>query len=492
MSEEQSKNLSPVSFLSSVFKYSIATWVNAVLYAVALVGVNLFLDKSVYGPYNLMIIASTTLMSAVALGLDHSYIRFYHEPPKGIKDSKQLASVCLTISVASLLILSLVMTVGFRRQLSDLFFESSEIVLLISMCVNTLLMLVVRFFNITYRMQNNVLMFTVVIILLQFFTRVFFLFGILVSPDLKTLVLFNLLGFGIAVLLLFLAQRKVMLPNKPVKISRESAKPLVRYGLGIAPSSILLMGNQLLSNFYVNVQLGKGPLGIFTYASTLSNVLVIIQGGFASYWSAFMFKHYKEEQKRIIRMHDYLMFVMMAMMCLILLVSPVVFLVLSNYAECRPIFGPMLFAPLLLIVGETTLYGIEIAKKTIFNTIGTALSFLTNVVLSIWLIPNYGLIGAVAALVASSVVMFLFRTIVAQRFYRTIGSYLKTAVSLLLVAGLSTASYLLDGQYLLVSFLSLGLLLLYCLIYRKEFLRLLRLAAEILRSIFKKKQPAKN
>lgn len=474
------------SFLSSVFKFSVSTWVNAVILSVVAVLYTHLLSPSIYGIYDMMITASSTLMSAVALGLDHAYIRFYSEPPKGIRDEKHLAAACMSLSLASWFLISLILIFILPNQIGELFFESRQVMLIAAMCVNTLFMLVTRYFNITYRMQNNVAMFTIQSILLQFFTRAFFLVGAFYRPDLPTIVSFNIAGLGVFAVVFFAIQRRSMLPKR-FEIGKKGYRPLLHYGLGIAPSSVLLYGNQLFSRIFVNAWLGNHLLGIFSSASTLSNMIGVMQGGFATFWSAFMFKSYKTEQRRIRNMHDYIMLAMMAMMCLLILATPVIFLILSgNYVEIRPIFGLMLFSPMLAIVGETTYYGIEIARKTIFNTIGTAISLVTNILLCVLLIPRFQLLGAVLALVGSSFAMFLLRTVIAQKFYRTVNSYGKTTVSLSVMAALSTASYLFDTNRLFLSTLAVMVLLFYIILYLPQYRRLLQLAAELLRSVFKK------
>ena len=489
MSEQ--KETGSLSFISSAFKFSIATWVNALLYAVAVFAINLFVDKAIQGPYELMINAAVTLMSVVTLGLDHSYIRFYNEPPGGAKDFRQVAAAGLAISLLSLFVISAVILLAIPQLIGKAFFEGGrDAFLLISTCFFTLFMVVIRFFNITYRMRGNVLMFSLVSISLQFFTRAFYIFGAVIKPDFYFVSIFGLAGFGIFTLFFFLAQRKAMLPKR-YEVRGSAYAPLLKYGLGLMPSSVLLWGNQLVNKLFIGANLGDSALGVFAFAALVSQALGIVQGGFATFWSAYMFKNYKSEEERIKKTHDYLMFAMMCMMCLLILSSPLIFLLLSNYSQSRPIFGMMLFAPLLMVIAETTVYGIEIAKKTVFNTIASLLGLLVNIALSALLIPAYGLTGAAVSLAVSTAAMFLFRTIVAQRLYRTIRSYQKTAVSLAVMAALSTLSWLLDGRHLLLLGISVVALLFYMAVYRREFLRLTRLTREVLDAVFLKKRTKK-
>lgn len=455
------------SFISSIFKFSISTWVNTLLYVAAVFLVNIFIDKTLFGMFDLMISTATTLMSVVTLGFDHAYLRFYKEPPKGIKDSKQIALLGLIVSVATLTIVSTVIFL-IPDTIGKVFFEGrNETILLVSACLTCLAMVVIRFFNICYRVENNILKFSLVSILLQFFIRVFYIFGSFIKKDLNTIVIFNLIGLLLFVTVFFFLERKTLLPRR-YEIKKEAYAPLFRYSLGIMPSSVLLWGNQLVSKLFVGAILGDSALGLFSFASLISYALGILQGGFATFWSAYMFTNYKTENERIKDVHDILMLLMMVLMCLLIILSPLIFIILSSYSGSREVFGLLLYAPLLMIVAETTVYGIEIAKKTFLNTISSLICVATNILFCSILVPRYSIPGAAISLVASTAAMFLFRTIMSQKYYRSIRSYLKTTVSLLVMGALSFASFFFDSNYLLVFSLSVAALLFYVFSYMNE------------------------
>ena len=464
---KKEKKSSSLSFAGSILGFSLATWINALLYAISVMLVNIYVDKGVFGLFDLMITASTTLMSVVTLGFDHAYLRFFNEPPKGAVDRKQIAALGLIVSITVLAVVSVLIFL-LPDAIGRIFFEGRrEIVLLVSLCITTLCMVVIRFFNITYRMQNNILLFTVVSILLQFFTRVFFIFGVFIHDDFRTIAIFNLCGLCAFVLVFLFLERKQMLPKK-YGIQKEAYAPLFKYSLGIMPSSVLLWGNQLVNKLFIGAYLGEAALGLFSFAALISQALSILQGGFANFWSAYMFSNYEKERERIMKVHDLLVCVMMFLICLLIIVSPLIFIVLSKFSESRRIFSLLLAAPLLMIIAETTVYGIEIAKKTILNSISSLICVVTNILSCILLVPSMKLTGAALSLVISTLAMFTFRTIMAQRLYRTIRSYTKTTLSLLFIAFLITAAYIFDSNYIIILIISLFTLLIYAFIYMKE------------------------
>jgi len=480
-----------MTFVGSVFKFSIATWINAVIYlATLIIASYVFGDSGVYGLYNLFFLGSSTVTSVAMLGLDFAYIRYYKKPPAGIKNSRQLATACMGMSITSLFTISLVICLALPGQISALFFEGDETMsrFIVLLCVNALFLLVTRYFNITYRMQQNARMYTIHTILYQFFSRMFFIVGAIFGPTLDNVIWFNIAGLGAFTLVFFMLQRRTMLPRK-VDFNFKSYKPLFRYGLPLVPAAFIQYINTLFGSIYVNAVMGEQQLGIFSFVSNVSLALAVVQAGFSVFWSAFIFGNFKTEQRKIRRVHDYLMFVMLSMMALLILAQPVIFGIFGEtYRPGARIFGLMMFAPMLLILSESTVYGIEIAKKTVFNSIAIAINVGLNIVLCVLLIPAYGMAGAAAAIAIAGLAMFIFRTIMAQIFYRTIDYPVKTVVSIALMAVLCVIDYLFTENIAVIALCAAGLIVYYLIAYRSEFKRCLSLAREVVASHRKKKQ----
>ena len=57
--------------------------------------------------------------------------------------------------------------------------------------------------------------------------------------------------------------------------------------------------------FIITMQLDSYSLGIYASAGFFVAAFGVIQGGFRTYWSAFMYEHYKDEQKKIRKIHSY-------------------------------------------------------------------------------------------------------------------------------------------------------------------------------------------
>ncbi len=493
MSEPKKDALDPVSLVGSIFKFSIATWLNAVMLLAVLFLVNYVFrdDTGVFGLYNLYYTATIVLMNVALLGLDHAYIRFYNEPPDGIRDSRQLASTCMLLSIVFLFVVTLVCSLIFPGAVSALFFEgdATRRGLVVLICVGAFFQMVVRYFNITYRMQLNVKLYSIQSILLQFFSRVFYLFAAVFSKNIETLILFSLIGLGVFAGAFFLLQRRTMLADK-WQIERGGVRPLLKYGVALAPNTVLYQVNNLFSLGYVNVMLGSGQLGVYSFLSYLSMALGVIQAGFSTFWSAFIFGNYKQEQRKIRRVHDYLTFIMLCLMAVLIMAQPLIFAIFGTFQSGAPILGFMVYAAILLIISETTVYGILIAKKSYYDSIGTAISVSVNILACLWLVPRMGMAGAAIALMISGIAMFVFRTVIAQRLYRSMDSPVRTAAALALMLGLCMISYAFADRALVVSGSAAALLAVYCGMYRAELKRCFGIAGEVLRSLKKGGRPS--
>jgi len=147
----------------------------------------------------------------------------------------------------------------------------------------------------------------------------------------------------------------------------------------------------------------------------------------------------------------------------------IIFIILGgDYRQGIEIFPIMVLNPIFLIISETTVYGISIAKKPIYDTIGIGISVVSNICFCLLLVPSLGLLGACISLSLSSFLMFLFRTIIAQRFYSSMINPKRTAFSLLLAIVLTVLATIFVYNFWVKLLISFVFGVIYLLIYHKE------------------------
>ena len=146
----------------------------------------------------------------------------------------------------------------------------------------------------------------------------------------------------------------------------------------------------------------------------------------------------------------------------------------------------VVLVPVFLIISETTVYGISIAKKPIFDTIGIGLSVVTNIGFCMLLAPSFGLYGVCVALCLSNLIMFVFRTVIAQKLYCSIPNAKRTTVVCVLLFVITWFGTIWAHNFVLKAAAGVAGMAVYLFIYRKQLVSAIGLAKEILGKYLKK------
>lgn len=485
---EEKSSLSPVSLLVSILKYSIATVINFLIYGISLLLVGWLVDPAVWGQVDIFISTSTLFMNICILGLDQSFIRFFNEPPHPL-DKTKLFGACFGLSTIVLVATCVISCVFFPQQVLGIFFtEKMGTIYLAMLFLNAFMAMIGRYLNIMYRMEGSIRLYTIESVAMQFFSKMFFLVAVFINPSFEAMVMWFTVGMCFFAFI-FLWPNRSWVSFAPSVLFSKANKHLMPYGLALAPTAIMLWLNSLFSKVYISKTIGDGPAGVFSMVSLLSNVVAIIQAGFATFWSAFIYANYKTEQEKIKQVHDYLTFLIVEFLCLLLAFEDVIFFFIGPaYRSGMAVFPIMLLVPVFLIIAETTVYGISIAKKPIHDTIGIGLSVVCNIVFCMLLAPKFGLYGVCMALAGANIAMFLYRTVIAQKLYCSIVSYKRTTLVCLIMFVLVFAACILNNNFMAKLGVSVAGMVVYIIIYRKQLMAAITLAKEIIGGFLNKKK----
>ena len=161
-----------------------------------------------------------------------------------------------------------------------------------------------------------------------------------------------------------------------------------------------------------------------------------------------MYGHYREEQPKIKAVHTYiLLFVLFLLGGFILCQHPAYLMIGSGFHESRIFFSLVLLDPLLMLVEQTTNYGMALAKRNQEMTLIYLLAILLNIGLCYVLLPLYGLPGAAAAAALAALFRFILATWRGQRYYRSLEDGWKTAFGIFLLVILGFSNFLFAYQY---------------------------------------------
>ena len=486
MSEEKNSGLNPLDLLVSIFKYSIATWVNFLIYGSSLLLVAWFIPADIWGQLDIFISTSTLIMNICILGLDQSFMRFFNEPP-GPLDKRGLLGSCFGISAICLVVTGVFCCIVCPQQLLGVFFtQSLPNIYVAYLFLNAFMAMVGRYVNLVYRMSGSIKLYTLESVLMQFFTKVFFIFGALFSTEFSNLVLWAVGGMtAFGIFFLFVIRKDITL--KPSVLFTKANRQLLPYGLALMPTAVMLWLNSLFSKVYISKTIGDSQAGVFSMVSTISNVVAIIQAGFATFWSAFIYANYKTEQEKIKQVHDYLTFIIVEFFCVLVIAEDLIFWILgSEYASGIEVFPIMVLVPVFLIISETTVYGISIAKKPIYDTIGIGLSVVTNIGFCLLLAPKFQLYGVCLALCLSNLIMFVFRTVIAQKLYCSIPSAARTTLVCIILFVITFFGTIWAHNFVLKAAAAVIGMVAYIIIYRKQLAGAIGLAKEVAGKYLKK------
>lgn len=454
-----------------ILHFSVSTWVNFLLgFFSTFILTRIFLPE-VLGCVNLFYSTITTLLSIVCLGLDSAFIRFFNEPPKFESIPVflfKLLSVCLLF----LLLLAGVSYFIFGDDVTDFFLGKKETVLFVCIVIGTIDQIFLRFLNITYRMQMNIRQYNIQAILTNVITRISVIIGALIdSQSAIYAICANVLCMSILLVFYLIKQKQDWLPAH-VNFDYSNYSEVVKFALYVALAGIIIQAYTLSSQLVIRNVIDTNAVGIYTSAALFTTILVVVKGGFASYWSAFMYANYNNENKQIFikNVHRTVMLFSIVFCCLLFPFRRLLYLFIGeNYRESMNFFSLVLSYPLLLTIQETTAYGIMIRKKAYISTITSGISLGINIGIGYLLTIEYGLIGMAWANFISAVVTFILSSVVGQMYYVSIFNKFETTLGFGLVLSVCISPVILYRDIHLVIFCVL-ILILSVLLYRDVFI----------------------
>lgn len=460
------------SVVKGIVKYSISTWVNLIVGFLYVVISTRVLDPSDYGLIVLFLSMSSLLMSIIAFGMDGALIRYYNTPPLGFTKPQLLyknITITLLVGVGG----GIICTFFFGSYLSTVIFNTDSIWIIGLVFIYAIALLLLRFLNISFRMSFRAKQYNVQNILMNCLTRVLIICAALIMSNYKFILVFLTLGTVVLLSYYLFVQRMEFIPlNQDNKIdySLSLSPNYYRFALFSAPTYIIVFLNTFLSQQIVNMKMDSFSLGIFASTGLFSSILVALQGGFSTYWSAYIYKNYEDEKEKITSMHNYIVMFSIIMASLLVVFRDVIYQFIGmSYHESKFFYSLLLILPVLNFIRETTDKGIAIANKNEISMIINIVSVVLNLGLSYLLIDGFGLKGAAFANAISAIILFALSTIYGQKYYSSIKSAQKTTIGVAIIVTILTVPSIIYNIYFIIAAVLLLCILSYFL-YKNEYL----------------------
>ena len=347
--------------VSEFTAYTVIGILCAVISFVTMIVLTRISSEAFFGKINKFITASTLVMSLAYLGLDSAYIRFYFEPPKNTS-GKQLAWKCISPAFIVLVLISFIIMLLKDAQPLPLliggggtFFAAAFVITIFSQFFN-------RFMTIYFRMNGDVLRFSIISIAVVVFTKTIFIPIYSITPKFEHNIEIAslLLAMFIFVLFVFNARRMIEISHN----SNKMYKQVYRFAFLSSPVFIITYMNNYIPQIIISKYLGDGVLGIYSAALLFCSAILVLSTGFTTFWSPYMYKNYSTENETIRNIHDVVLLGCVLVLSLVLCFNDFIYLFIGDaFRKNQNIIGMLLIYPLVLIIVETTYYGISIKKK---------------------------------------------------------------------------------------------------------------------------------
>ncbi len=440
------------NIINKIVKFSIPSIVSFFINIFSAIIVTRYYSPSDYGLINTFNATSIFLMSIISLGLDSGFIRYYFDLPQGFS-KKELFITSIFVPLITLIFFSLIIYIFFSKNLSILIFGFDNWYLLFLLFLNIFSSLFIRFFSILFRMDGDTFTYTVIIIGAQLALKGALIFAALIKPSL----IFSLNSIVISTLFVIfgfiISYYKKFIPNQIQFLNNlKNLFDFFKYSLYSWPVPTLLYFNSLATLLIIRNKIGIDAVGVFSSVSVFIGLIGVLQAGFSTFWSGYMYENFDKKQKQIKKINDIvLLLTVLLIVGFVIFRDLVYFLIGKNYHETKSYFAILLIYPVMLILTETTSYGISIAKKSGLLLIITFLTILFNLILTLVLVSKFEILGASLASALSGLFFFSLQTYYGQKYYRSVENINKVFLTIFYIFIIAFGNLFLNHSTLLLT-----------------------------------------
>jgi O-antigen/teichoic acid export membrane protein len=165
------------------------------------------------------------------------------------------------------------------------------------------------------------------------------------------------------------------------------------------------------------------------------------------------------------------LFVLFIALAIITFRSLIIYILGSDYSDSIDIIPFLTLMPLLLLLSEVTVVGINFKKKTKWHILISLISLLINVIGNYFLINAYGAVGAAISTGISYLVYYFLRTYISNKLFKVNYPTKRFNVSIIIILLFAyTSIFLLNSisTYLI----GIILILLLMILYKNEILEI--------------------
>ena len=483
--ENKKESLTAKSFLKKLIGFSMASWVSAAIsFLITPLFTRLFSPDEV-GHINMFTTYMTFFQTFCVFALDQAFMRFYNEPLEGIRKDNFL-TYCIRLNLLLFAFSSLAILIGYRYFSVQI---SGSINLYVPICliITVFCSMFLRMTSISSRMEGHVANYTLQILSITIVEKVICTLIAFYRPLHTYAIGAICCGYFVTAVTFFCVKRKKSL--RPVKrVPRGSLQTILRFSVPYLPVLLLSWFNSSIPLLVLRHYVDYASIGVYTNAVAIANILTIIQTGFTAYWTPFIYENYKTNHEKIQKIEKCMVFIIILSAMIIVLFQDVVYLLVGKeFRGSKEFFPLLMMTPICNAIGDMTGIGIMLSKKSYLNIFTFSASVSVNLLTAFLLVPHIGVLGAGIAVAASFSVMLLVRSLLGGKYYRISKRNGFILFSILLFLGVAVNNIVFSDQLLLRSAITITIIALLCICFRKQLVYLFRFALSLIQSIFHKK-----
>jgi O-antigen/teichoic acid export membrane protein len=447
-------------FIDNFFSYGFISVINKLIPFLLLPIITRLLpataDFGVFDIYQVLVYFGTSI---AFLGLFNATYREYFDT-EDMQLRYDVTRTTFAIMFFSSLCISLILLV-FRSFFAEIFIGDrgyTNIIVFVAITVFTTTMM--ELFRIPTRMQNHKKVFMFSGIISAFTEKVLAIVLILLNFSYFGLI-YGLIISNIAVAgYLWLRNSEFFLRGR---YDKTLAIKLLKFGLPLLPVGIIFWVFHSISRVMILRYLDFSELGVYSIGIRVAMISQFIYYAFSTGWAYFAFSTIKDNDYREMMSRTFtLMFVGCTSFYLIVfLFKDIIFnlFFMGDYVRGVSVFPFLLLNPLLLIFIVILDHQLIVTRKTFLNPVFYLLGCAVNILLNIYLMPTYGIVGAAISTVCGYLTCMLTFLVYVCLIKRLIKIQLKDIATMIVFfvvfvwinrLGVSKLSFCLVVGYLLV------------------------------------------
>ena len=454
--------------IKSYLSFSLGPWISAGISLVTTPIITWLINPSEYGIAQMFNTVYVLAFLVATSTIEQGFIRYYYEID--IKQRAVLFRKCIKYSLVVIIFESIIILAAWKNISYLILNDESFIIALL--LLGTIIIGSMNYFATTLvRMNNKGVSFSLIYIL-QALTNslLIILISICVSDTYLSVIVAQLFSFLFSFMLAVYFERRVWFGYSESNFMFDMKKIIV-YGIPFFPSLLIYQAFNFVDRFSIRYFSDINSLGIYSIAFKFTAIFMLMQKSFGAFWAPIAYKAYSEEKcnyKYFENIFFLLSIILFASFSIMLSLKDILIFILNEkYYESVNIFPCLMFVPIMYMLSEVTVLGINFSKNTYWHIFISISCLIINVLTHVSMVPKFGAKGAAFATGLSFIAFFVLRTVISSKYYFADYKIFKTIITVILLYLASAYVTFFSEENVSYYFTAILLIIIY-IFYRNE------------------------